>query len=65
MRSDKPGESFTWGTWKIEGGQTVSLLCTGLKESANNLHCAIFALFRTTVHKKVEVSICGPLDNKL
>ena len=65
MRSGKPGEPFTCGTWQTEGGRTVSLLCTGLKESVNSLHCAIFALFRTTVHKKVKVGVCGPLDNKL
>lgn len=63
--SGKPGEPFTRSTEQIEGRQTVSLLCTGLKESMNDLDCTIFALFRTTVHKKVEASISGPLDNKL
>ena len=65
MCSGKPGEPFIWSSWQIEGRWTVSLLCTGLKESVNNLDCAIFVLFRTTVHKKAEASVCGPLDNKL
>ena len=56
-RSGKPGEPFTQSMQQIEGRRTVSLLCTGLKESMNNLDCAILVLFRATVHRKAEASI--------